>query len=382
MPIYNNIRDAVIFIMFIRCLIKKELKFGEIDYVWILFFFIWFYGFFLTFLFGYPIIGISGIHLFVVPALLYLVISNSNESFNYKEIEFAFIRVALVIASLGLISYIFKPYYFKKLFAISGNVIDASDYIRLVSVFLSPNICGCYFAIAFSLALSMFVRTRKNIYLLPMIVFLLCIFLTLSRGSWCFVVAALILSFFFFNLKNFLGLIAVCLLCLSCSLFITDFSFNQKVSMSEHGTKRLVTLFDSKNGSSYGRMNDWGDIFREVSTQATGFGIGVGSTAQIGYGNLANIRVVDGNWMRFFIETGFIGLLYSFLFVGWAFGKVYTFLKVHDSTLGVFPLFICFGFFLQSVGSTPFDFVPTAPFFWIFFGLASKKVKEKKLIFN
>ncbi len=379
-PIFNSIRDFIILLMFFRSLGRREITLVKSDYVWLLFGCVWFYGLFLTFLFRYPTLGLSGVHLSVIPALLYLTVAYSKEQFDYSKIGHVFLKVSFVVALLGLVSYVLKPPYFQTLFALSGCQIDASDYIRLVSLFLTPNVCGCYLSIAFCVALYYFISEERYFYLIPIVISLLCVFLTLSRGSWMFLLVTILLSFMFFKFKNFVGLVLVVLLVLLCSVYINDFSFNQSVSMTEHGEKRFLTLFDFSNESSFGRMGNWIDTIDMLLNQPTGFGIGVGTTAQISLGNVADVKVIDGFWMKTIAETGLMGLFYCLFFVGWCISKVVTSLRLENSKCGLLPLLICSGFFVQSFGSNPFDFISVAPFFWIVIGLASRKVNDKILI--
>lgn len=376
-PFFNNIRDFVILIMFVRCLFYDEMKLQSNDYIWYAFAFVWLYGLILTFLFGYPMLGLAGVHLSVVPALLYLTISYSKETYDFEKLEHVFIKVALVVAILGMISFVAKPYHFQSLFLVSGNQTDAMDYIRLVSLFLTPNVCGCYFSIAFSLTLYEFIKKEKFIYLIPGMFFFICIVLTLSRGSWMFVLSAIVLSFFFLRLKSFAGFLVVVVVGFVSSVLIDDFSFNQNVSMAEFAQMRMQTLFDTNSTSSYGRMSSWDSVVEMLFGSPSGLGIGVATTAQISLGAVAQIGVIDGFWAKTIMETGIVGLVYCLMLVGWTYNKIRIFFCTSKMKYGILPLFICSGCFIQSIGSNVLDFICTAPWFWLFLGLTSKKIETQ-----
>ena len=373
-PFFNNIRDIVIVIALVRSLLRVEIKLLPSDYIWFAFVIIWLYGFFLCFLFGYPMLGFAGVHLSVIPAFLYLIISYSTEIYDFEKIEHLFVKVALVVAILGMISFVVKPDHFQSLFLVSGNQTDAMDYIRFVSIFLTPNVCGSYLSIAFCILLYNFIKKEKIIYLIVGTFFLICIILTLSRGSWMFVLSAVALSFFFLRLKSFVGFFLVVLVAFISSFLIDDFSFNQNVSMAEFAQMRMQSLFDANNASSYGRMSSWSSVVEMLIDSPSGLGIGVATTAQISMGAVAQIGVIDGFWAKTIMETGILGLLYCLMILGWTYNKIKNFFYMSQMNYGILPLFICTGCFVQSIGSNVLDFVCVAPWFWIFLGLTVKKM--------
>lgn len=374
-PVFNSLRDLIILIMFFITFFSGSIKLQKIDYVWLFFMTFWGYAFTLTVIYGYPSLGFQGIHLSVIPALTYIAIRYSNFDFNTEVIKSIFVKIAVVIALIGLVSYIFKPPFFNLIFLLSGNTIDAKDYIRLVSVFLTPNVCGSYFCIAFCITLADFISKRRLYDLIFSLIFFLCIALTLSRGSWSFALFSIFLCFFHLKLKTVFKLIlAISLIWIGFSIF-KDFSFNQNESMTEHIYNRMYSLFDTNNSSAYGRMSHWIFVKKILTENPFGLGIGVSTTAQLSNSAQTGAAIIDGFFAKTIVESGFIGILYCLSLVCWACNKI-RYLFIYKEKNALLMLIICAGFFLQSIGSNPFDFICVSPWFWIFFALVSKEYKK------
>lgn len=374
-PVFNNIRDSIILIMFFWTFFNDSMKIEKKDYIWFFFMAIWSYAFVLTVIYGYPLLGLQGLHLSVLPALLYLAVRYSHYEINIYAFKQIFTKISVVIAIIGLISYIIKPPFFQIIFALSGNIADVKYYIRLVSVFLTPNVCGAFFSVAFCVAIDNYINKNKIENLISAFLFAACIVLTLSRGSWIFLASTIIIYLFYMNLKQVVVVVCFITLFYAVISFVGDSFLGQEVSMLEYIQKRYESLLNTNNSNSYGRFSSWFFLKELMSENPFGLGIGVGTTALISNTAETQAYVIDGFFVKTLIESGFAGLLYCIGLVGWSYNKIkYFYIKGNQKKVFL-PLTICTGFFLQSIGSNTLDFVCVAPWFWLFLALSSKEIK-------
>ncbi len=372
-PVYNNIRDCIILGMLCFCFFKQRIAFTRDDFAWLFFFLNWLYGFFLSTLYGYPILGISGFHLTVVPSLLYLIVVYSGYSFNFERIENLFLKISVSVALVGLIAYYARPLYFQNLFVVAGNLNDPSDYVRFTSLFFTPNVCGCYLAVALCVLLSKTISEKRLSYLSLIPLFVFCILLTLSRGAWMFMVMAIFVSLFFLKAKLPFVVLLLSSLAWFCSMFFDDLVGDLNVPMYEIIGKRIDTLLSINDESSYGRVSYWQTAVNMLLDHPAGFGMGVATTAQISRDVDADVLVIDGFYIKTIIETSFMGVAFCVVFIIWAMNKVKMIFNPFSKNHAMLALLIVLGYFVQSFGSNVFDFVSAAPWFWLFLGLSVKE---------
>lgn len=372
---FNYLRDFFILFLFsLMCISSRSFYLMKKDSIWILFFINWIIGLLISVLNGYAILGISGLHLAVLPMLLYLIVAyNSRLNIDGDLVIDIFLKIAMICAITGLIYYYQRPEYYKTLFTLAGNEINASDYVRFVSVFFTPNVCGCFFSIALVASLVRMINRKQVLYAIPICIFGLCIILTLSRGAWLFSIVAVLL--YLCILKPKIGLaISVPIFILFIYGSITNWQFGVFDSFMGNIVKdRFLSLFDSNNSSSFGRVDNWNEALSLLKRSPFGYGMGVGTTAQVSRGIETAVKVIDGFYMKCFAETGVLGLLYVAGIVMWIVTRFFRVCRTYRTEISYIAFLVGCGFLCQSIGSNTFDFVCTAPFIWILLGLSARQ---------
>ncbi|MBT2290571.1 O-antigen ligase family protein [Paenibacillus albidus] len=392
----NYIRDFVIILCFIIILMKqsnnkiisvrnitnKKLMLGInlllANYI---------IGFVISLANGYMTLAIKGVHLNIIPILLVYIISNSsyiNEKVMEKFIKFS-ILIGLIVSIIGIFFYLVRPGIFGQLLLIfsqqdESNYLQALNYSRMVSTFLSPNVFGSYMAILLLLTIHEALNNKiRSFYAIVFIVvFSVCLILSFSRGAWAFAIGGifllLLLSRNKFSKKQIefatLSLFAI------IAVFLVMPFINR--GLDEYLLARFKSIFDFSNESSYGRSNNWLQVLEAFSNNIFGLGLGIASINLSYYPELAQklgVNVVDGYYVKIIAETGIIGLL---LFSGFLILVIHSLIKLikkssnERSSTYVLITAILFGFLIQSFGSNTFDFVNISPFLWIFIGFAIK----------
>ncbi len=377
--IYNYIRDIIVILLLFKCILSSNgrIRMASTDRVFGFFIIVWIWGILVSFISGYGMVGIKGLHLTVIPALLYIIILNSEISEDEDIISKTFIQIAFIIAIIGLVAYYSRPLYFKELFYAVGNEGDASDYVRFVSVFFTPNVCGNFLSTGFAICLAKLISEKSSkIYLIPLLVFGYCVLLTLSRGSWAYLVGVIVVALIIIKPQK--GIIVGIVIFIGYILFSSTIDSWLDTFMGNIIQKRFYSLFDTNNNSSYGRVNSWKSAMDLLHKSPFGFGMGVASTAVMNTDLNIGVSVIDGFYIKTIIETGILGVLFCIMFVVWTLiSNVINVIKTKKSEISITALLICTGFLLQSFGSNTFDFVCVAPWFWVYLGYAVK-IREKR----
>lgn len=374
----NYFRDFVIIVLLCFCLRRNGLRLFKEDAVWIFFVINWVIGLVIAGINGYFQLGISGLHLSVIPMFLYYVIVYGNSKIDVENVINQFFRIAIIIAIVGLWAYIRRPEVYCELFDVAGNATFASTYVRFVSVFFTPNVCGCFFAISVVIALVQFIYKKRMVYFLLTSLFLPCLVLTMSRGAWMFALGAILVLFCFIKPKFGIPLLCIASFTIFCMVLAgRNYSSKSKVMFSVI-YDRIVTIFDFSNNSSYGRITVGLDYIKLLLNNPFGFGLGIATTAQMSYGTLFGVSVIDGFYLKSIVETGVIGICYIVMFILWLVKRSFYACRTYRNEIGIISFLLAIGFLLQSIGSNTFDFVCTAPMLWIFLGLSVKTSIEMK----
>lgn len=376
--IINYFRDIVILLTFFFTIFdRRRLAIDKQDIPFVFFFVVWVFGLVLSIVNGYYLIGLTGLHLSAIPALLYYAYVYGTTRFDTERFIATFQKTSVCVALIGIFAYLFRPPYYCELFQAAGNQVDATKYVRFVSVFFTPNVCGSYLSIAFTIALGKLLNSKDKRSIILLCLYSLCIVLTLSRGSWAFIVSILLVSLMLIRPKA--GIAAAAAL-----LFVLVFLRLVGISLFESYIggvikDRIFSLLSRSNSSSYGRIDTWLNAFTLLKTSPFGFGMGVSTTAQINIDLDNGIQVIDGFYAKTIIETGFLGLVYCIVLVFWSINKsLFCFRTKNMNEIGIITLLVCIGFFIQSFGSNVFDFVCVAPWFWLILGFSYKEYRKKK----
>ena len=342
----------------------------------------WLFGFLVSTFYGYISLAITGFHLTVIPLLLFFVAKSKRVKYGFEEFVSHLLRLSIIVAICGIYCYYKRPSFFIQLFEASGNMNDATNYVRFVSFFFTPNVCGCFLSMGLCAALSMLIIKKRLIYLLSSVLLVFCLALTLSRGSWMFGFAAVVMALFVFKPKvgfivtgSFVALFAVLYL-FGLRLLQTD---NQ---MAEIINSRFLSLFDRNNYSAYERVDYWHTAFGILEKSPFGFGLGVSSTAQTARDIQTDVAVIDGFYVKTIIETGVFGILFCIAFVLWILKMVFLSYFRNKNLISILAVLMALGFLIQSFGSNTFDFVCTVPFLWIAIGYSTKKQVCPKCLTN
>lgn len=366
--ILNYFRDFVILLLFVITVLNHGGRIKKDNIVWLYFVITWGIGLILSAVNGYASIGISGFHFAVIPMLLFPIIVAYNGDFDIEIIISIFLKIAVLIAIIGFIFYNFRTEIFLSLFRIAGNENNPQDYVRFISIFFTPNVCGCYFSMALCVAVVKCVYDKEKLYIIHAGIFMICILLTLSRGSWMFIAASLFVLLYIIKPMVGFRVAAIGIVLLLFWDFLHIDILNS--FMGNIIQDRFFSLFDSNSISSYGRVSYWKEVLEQLKMSPIGYGMGASTTAQISRNIETGVLVVDGYYVKTIVETGILGFIYCILFIIWILKKAISNLVIKRSSIQVIAIMMSIGMIVQAFGSNVFDFVCTAPLFWMFLGFS------------
>lgn len=340
------------------------------------------YGFAISLIGGNASIGIKGIHLNLIPIFLVYIIYQS------KRIDDDFIsnflrlltRIGFIVAVIGFYFYLSKPIFFGQIFSAFRMQDESASYIvnysRMVSTFLSPNVMGSFMAIITIILFNQIMDKFKLKTLIYLIVVMLSLILTMSRGAWGFALVGILASYHLSArriklTKKMWGIIVIPVTIVFVFLILD-------AEMQRIILNRVLTIFDSDSTSSYGRLNDWENALKILDSNISGLGLGVGGINMSLYSNLARdtgIGVIDGFYIKTIIETGIVGIIMFPLFMIISMFSLFNLTssknnehsKYHRITFAVF-----LGAYVQAFGSNVFDFVQISPLLWLLYGFSLK----------
>lgn len=391
----NLIRDIFILVLFVIAYLnnkKRMVIMNKMTLAVNIFIISLMIPFLLTTLKGYIGVAIQSAHLTLIPVLIYF----SARSAQKNDLNFfpCFVRFFLYTGlSVGLISiyfYFSRPQLYIDLFTVlftvdgstSGEV--ALDYVRMMGPFFSPNVFGNYMATLSIMCFVIIVRgNRAIIYWFIFFISTANLILSFSRGSWLFEIIGLILVFIHLkgSIKAFAKIVVISIL--AFNLGILSLTYSSTIDLNDVINLRLSSISSSES-DVYQRFGNIDNVIKIVSENPLGAGLGAGSQASYGNSEFvreAGVDVIDSYYLKVLAEGGLLGIIlfvYSLLFS--AIILVRKLKKVPQKPVNFYverknfvliSLSVLVGTVFQSVGSNPFDFIATAPFFWIFLGISS-----------
>jgi len=174
----------------------------------------------------------------VEPVLLYFLLRQTKFSAEQLlRLVDALLLAGLAVCILGLYQYF-----------VSGDVIVAEGVRRMHGVYASPNNLSLFLGRIIPLAISALVigkASRRRVYGLGLLLLVLCLFLTYSRGGWLLSLPAAVLTIGLLRGRRAV-LLAVTAMAL-CILLLLPLV----------GTQRLISLFDLEQGTTFRRLKLW-----------------------------------------------------------------------------------------------------------------------------
>ncbi len=397
--IINYLRDFIILILVVLTFIKNRSLFkfrSEVNnsnyklmYISMLLIAInYSYGFVISIFRGYFSLGIMGIHLNLIPLLMVFIIYNIDfRESDLKKMMKYITYIGIIVSIIGIYFYFFRPIIFGQLFSVFRQFDETPqqvlNYSRMVSVLLSPNIFGTFMSINLIVSFSAYYRNNKHldsgIYLISILLSLIGLSLSMSRGAWMFGFVGVMTIIHFNNSKRILDSKLLKIILLAIMVLIILATINPTLIYIIEG--RFESLLSFDNDSSYGRLDNWFNAFRTLGNNFAGYGLGVGGINLIRFPEISEstgIDVIDGFYMKTIIETGIVGLVLFSAHILLMIIALYRLIIHSDNNkYYVLTLAIFLGVLTQSIGSNVFDFVSIAPFIWIFVGIAAKGANEK-----
>lgn len=234
---------------------------------------------------------------FTSPLLWFFIIS----SMPITEKKVKIILQIYLASSLSIIIYLLIL-YFKIPYSINNRLTfhdQSNAYACLIAI-----ICSMLFVFVF-LEKNKF-KTTLSIFFL--IIALISLMFTYSRGAWIGLIAGLLGASFFLRKKSILLIWAIILLILIISVFVGHDFFN-----------RIQSIFMMGYSSNASRLDIWNTAFKMIPYSPL-FGIGQHMFpvyfAELNpqHWRLEHIPHAHNNFMDFTIEEGFIGLFIFLIF--------------------------------------------------------------------
>ncbi|WP_162163936.1 O-antigen ligase family protein [Acholeplasma hippikon] len=343
----------------------------------ILFFLIFGYAFILSVFSNYGSLGFNGIHITVVPFLLYIALAIYPKKINLKSILLNFLLVGGFVMLIGFYFYFSKPLIYGHLLvyyrALTDDPVYAAQYSRMVSIILSPNIFATFAGVFVIVLIYLLSITKRKVVVIFSLIFailgIVALILSMSRGAWVAatisIIYIIIRQFKFKSIKTLL----IPIIIIAGILLINDTNYFQLIE------KRFDSLLDLSNSSSYGRIQIWIDALSRGNRIIYGYGLGVGGINLIHFPELSQllgIEVLDGYYIKVLVEVGIIGFIIWALHMMLIWPRVY---KDYDKNLIVLSQTVLIFYLIQSIGSNVLDFIVVAPLLWIILGITARKEK-------
>ena len=290
-------------------------------------------------------------------SLLFLVCYTETGRSRFATRSFYVIAATTLITCINGIFQYFSGYDF-----IRHRTLISEDYLhRISSSFVHPNDYGTFLVVVSVILLSVLISRsstiKRKVFLLPVIVIsLLNLYLTDSRGSWlAFVGAILVLGAL--KGRKVLGVFIIILLV-------------GVILLPGAAQERMLDLFDFEEGTSWERVMLWKGAVNMIKVHPVlGFGINTYSRNFPDYKPVEypDLRYTHNSYLQMATEIGLVGML---LFIGFL---IVTFIYaargarrmpvggVKDITMGLLAGAV--GFSLSSMVDTHLHSVVMAVFF-------------------
>lgn len=248
------------------------------------------------------------------------------------------------------------------LVGVSGNT-----YIRSIAFFPDPHMFSFYLGMILPFSISLYLTSKKKLFLLISVGILLSNLLTFSRGGYLGLLAGLIFALFIFknkitrnfSLKKFAG-INIFTLVISAAII-----FSNPIS------DRLFSSFDASEGSNAGRFENWNQSLEVIKNNPLGVGIGNYSLEIKPSADYREPIYSHNLYLDISAETGILSAL---LFIWLLISSIYSFIKIGKNN----PLFLAGSislmvFSIHSIFETPLYSVHILPLFLIIISTSTIK---------
>ena len=280
-----------------------------------------------------------------------------------KRSFYVIVAVAIIICVNGIIQ------YFLGYDLIRHRMLANMDYLRRISSsFIHPNNFGAYLVVISMIFISLFMSGKvilknKLVIFVALILSVVCLIMTKSRGPWLSFVAAL-LTLGALKAKRVLAAFLIVLLVLFMLL-------------PQAGKDRIASLADLKSGTTWERLMLWKGTINMVKVHPVlGFGINTYSRNFPKYRppEYPDIRYTHNSYLQMASEIGIVGaLFYLFFLIGvliYCFKGIYLMKGTSgirkDYAVGLFAGLV--GFSLNSAVDTFLFTIQLAVFFHLLLG--------------
>jgi hypothetical protein len=335
-------------------------------------FLIFVYAFFLTLFKANIELAFKSFHIYFFHITIFFSFVFFRKKINYHKILLILSNYGLFITLLSYYFYFQRPVFFVNIFNNFSNLGDATNYVRNVGIFLSPLTFSLFLGLLLIINIVYYIYYKDNWFLLKFFLTVPALILTFSRGAWvASFVVLIVISYRNINISKKINKFYFIFFSTIFSIYLFYFLNDQLYLFLIENRFHSIFNFHS---DAYSRVSSWQTVFDLFENNFFGHGIGYGSTKSSG----GDIGVIDGFYVQLIAQTGILGIL-SHLFLFFTIFKTIKLLKknVLELNLIIFvEIFYAFFLFIliQSIGSTPLDFVNVAPYFWIFLGVLEGEV--------
>ena len=342
------------------------------------------YGAALTVADNQPVAGLYGFHTSVTPLCFYFIGRWLKVTPRDLQLVVRFWLANFIVIAVGSVADYFTRTDFMIRLAIQVRpgyglpvppLIFYKIYPRMQSLLYTEQMWGtlCAFVALYGFGKMAILRsaTRWAQWLAIILLSLLCMALSMSRGAFvCFGVAALAALFFRGRHRPVMIVGAALLILVGASLYVR-FQENPKVISL---VSRVADLQDTDNrqNSAYDRVEQWEKALAVFPLFPAGRGLGRVSSSGLIHGTSdALYYVADGGYFKILAETGVPGIL---LFCLGAFGFIPVLFgawrranpEERPLAFALFCLYL--GFLVQNIAGNVFDFWYLQHAYWLLAG--------------
>jgi len=241
-------------------------------------------------------------------------------------------------------------------------------YMRATATFPDPHMLSYYFGMLIPWSVALWATTTKHKKLLAISVILLLIAdaLTFTRGGYLALIAGSLIILPLVSLKTAKKII------LGCLIFVLLFT----IAPHNPVAGRLVSSFDTQEGSNQARLSNWEQAIAIISSKPFGVGIGNYSLAVNPTATYREPIYAHNAYLDIAAEIGipaaiiFILLLFSVFKSFWILSKKQPFFIAGASSVAIFSV--------HSLVENPLYSVHILPLFLIIIALNTKNIVHEK----
>jgi putative inorganic carbon (HCO3(-)) transporter len=248
-----------------------------------------------------PLISLGAYSIFIVQVLAYMNVK-SEKSLDRNKLLFILVGVGGIVSLFGIIQYLFVNITMPQRW-LDRTLYDPQQYKRVFSTFMNPNVLAGYiiFVISFSVAL----LHRKNwLVIIILVLSLLCLFFTFSRGGWLGAAAA-ILTVIGMKRDNKSAWVLVVTFTVLLAAFWPEISGRANGLLEDSTFKYRIEIWKTAV-----------EVFMDYPL----FGCGFGTAWRVIPETSPNINAIVGHahnlYLNFAMETGIFGLVSFVVFIG------------------------------------------------------------------